>query len=53
MIQPLSSDLLTGALLHRLLHIVTRNIGEQAVYPHADLLFFLIFELTLTVDGPA
>ena len=53
MIQPLGGNLLTGTLLHGFLHIVARDIGEQAVYPHADLLFFLILELSLTVDGPA
>ena len=53
MIQPLGGDLLTGTLLHGFLHIVARDIGEQAVYPDANLILFLVFKLSLTVDRPA
>ena len=53
MIQPFFCDFLTGAFFHGLLDIIARNVGEQAVYPYADLLLILFFELTLTVDGPA
>ena len=52
-IQPLFGDLLTGTLLHRLLDIIARHIGEQAVYPYADLILILLLELSLAVDGPA
>ena len=53
MVQPLSCDLLTGALFHRFLHMISRDIGEQAVYPDANLILFLVFKLSLTVDRPA
>ena len=53
MIQPLGGDLLTGTLLHGFLHIVARDIGEQAVYPYTHLVLLLILELSLAVDGPA
>ena len=53
MIQPLGGDLLTGTLLHGFLHIVARDIGEQAVYPYTHLILLLILELSLAVDGPA
>ena len=52
-IQPFFCDLFTGAVLHRLLDIVARHIGEQAIYPYADLILILLLELSLTVDGPA
>ena len=52
-IEPLFSDLLTGTLFHRFLDIIAGNIGEEAVYPYADLLRILLFELSLTIDGPA
>ena len=53
MIQPLLSDLLTGTFLHRLFHIIARNIRKQTIYPYANLIFVLILELSLSVDGPA
>ena len=52
-VQPLSGNFLTGTILHRFFDIVTRNIGEQSVYPYADFLRILLLELSLTVDGPA
>ena len=52
-VQPLFGDLFTSALFHRFLHIVARYVGEQAVNPYAYLIFILLFELSLTVDGPA
>ncbi len=53
MIEPLFCDFLTCTLLHRLLDIITRNIGKESVYPYADFFFVLIFKLSLTVDRPA
>ena len=52
-IQPFFCDLFTGAVLHRLLDVVARLVGEQAINPYADLIFILLLELSLTVDGPA
>ena len=52
-VQPLSGNFLTGTFFHRFFDIVTRNIGEQSVYPYADFLRILLLELSLTVDGPA
>ena len=52
-VQPLFGDLFTSALFHRFLHIVARYVGEQAVNPYTYLIFILLFELSLTVDGPA
>ena len=53
MIQPLCGDLFTGTVFHRFLDIVARYICEQTINPYADLIFVLILELSLTVDGPA
>ena len=52
-VQPLFGDLLSRAVPHGLLHIVSRHIGKESVYPDADLLRVLLLELALTVDGPA
>ena len=52
-VQPLGGNFLTGTILHRLLDIITGNICEQSVNPYTDLLRILLFELSLTVDGPA
>ena len=41
MIQPLRCDLLTGAFLHRLLDVIARHIGEETVYPDADIFLLL------------
>ena len=53
MVQPFLADLLAGAFLHRLLHIVAGLVGEQAVHPHAQLVFRLVSELLLAVQSPA
>ena len=52
-VQPLFGDLFTGAVLHRLLDVVAGTVGEQSVYPYADLILILLLELSLTVDCPA
>ena len=53
MIQPLLRDFFTGTLFHRFLYIIARYICEETIYPDTNLIFILILELSLTVDGPA
>jgi len=51
-IEPLLGDLLAGALLHRLLHVVAWDVDEQRVHPDHDLVLGLLLEVRLAVDGP-
>ena len=53
MVQPLFRDFFTGTLFHRFLYIIARYICEETIYPDTNLIFILILELALTVDGPA
>ena len=52
MVQPLTADLLAGALAHGLPDIVALAIGMQAVDPHQHGVLILALELRLAVDGP-
>ena len=52
-VEPLLGDLLSGAVLHGLLHEVSGHISKEAVHPDAHSLRLLLLELPLAVNGPA
>ena len=45
-------DLLAGAVLHRLVHIIAGLLDEEAVNPHHDLVLGLLLEVRLPVHCP-
>ena len=52
MVQPLHAYFLAGAFAQGFLHVVAGHIGEQAVYPAAQLIAGLGSELGLPVERP-
>ena len=52
-VQPFHADLLAGACAQGLFHVVAGHVGEQTVYPAAQLVAGLGAELGLPVERPA
>ena len=51
--EPLLGYLDAGTILHRLLHVIARTVGKEAVYPHDEFVPRLFLELRLAVERPA